>query len=63
MALVQRELAQYASKQEGIEWELSELRKRQDALARKVEEATARRAKFRNVNKVPGLYLASYPPA
>ena len=45
MALVQRELAQYASKQEGIEWELSELRKRQDALARKVEEATARRAR------------------
>ena len=45
LALVQRECAQFASKLEGIEWELGELLKRQEALARKVDEATSRRAR------------------
>lgn len=42
-SLVQREIAQFASKLEGIEWEQGELLKRQNALAKKVEDAVARR--------------------
>lgn len=45
LSLVQREQAQFASKLEGIEWEISELAKRQGALARKAEEAANRRAR------------------
>ncbi|MDB4947346.1 MAG: smc, partial [Labilithrix sp.] len=44
-SLVQRETAQFTNKLGGVEWELSELAKRQEALARKVDEATARRAR------------------
>ena len=43
LTLVQRELGQSASKQESLEWELSELGKRQDALLQKMDEACARR--------------------
>ncbi len=44
-SLLQREVAQFASKVESVEWELGELMKRQEALMRKMEEASARRAR------------------
>ncbi len=44
-SLLQRETAQFASKVESVEWELGELGKRQESLMRKVDEATARRAR------------------
>ena len=45
LTLIARELQQFASKLEGLGWEQSELTKRQEALSRKMEEATARRAR------------------
>jgi chromosome segregation protein len=40
---VHRETAAFASKFESIQWEYSELMKRQEALSRKIDEATSRR--------------------
>ncbi|MDB6071993.1 MAG: chromosome segregation protein [Verrucomicrobiales bacterium] len=45
LTLIARELQQFANKLEGLSWEQAELGKRQDALSRKMDEATARRAR------------------
>ncbi|RYD32300.1 MAG: hypothetical protein EOP86_15990, partial [Verrucomicrobiaceae bacterium] len=45
LMLIARELQQFASKLEGLNWEQSELGKRQETLSRRMEEATGRRVR------------------